>query len=154
VRTAIATIAHGCRRAGRRGGALRERGQAMVEFSLVLTLMLVLIFGLIDFGRAYICYVEVTNAAREGARLGATGATTSAIVAKVQDAAGPFNDANLTVPNPNYLSSPGLDSQIQVSASYSLSFITPISALVHLMTGGSLSTGPFTISSTSTMHME
>jgi len=120
----------------------------------VITLLLVLIFGIIDFGRAYLCYVEVTNAAREGARLGVTGATTAAIIAKVKSTAGPFNDANLSVPNPSYLSSPGLDSQIQVTATYSLSFITPVGALVSLIKGQGISTGPFTISSSSTMHME
>ncbi len=146
-------IARWTRRRGRPAGALRECGQAMVEFSLVLTFMLVLIFGIIDFGRAYICYVEVTNAAREGARLGVTGATTSAITTQAQNTAGPFGGSNLTV-NVSYLTSPGLDSQIQVNTSYSLSFITPVSALVHLMTGGGFSTGPFPITSTSTMHME
>lgn len=132
---------------------MRERGQAMVEFSLVITLLLVLMFGIVDFGRAYICYVEVTNAAREGARLGITGATTAAIQAQAQKTAGPFNDANFGV-SVGYLSSPGLDSQIQVNTSYSLTFITPVGALVGLIKGKGLSTGPFSITSSSTMHME
>ncbi len=152
VRTAFAPILHGCRATARRA-AVRERGQAMVEFSLVITMLLVLIFGIIDFGRAYLCYVEVTNAAREGARLGVTGATTAAIKTQAKNTAGPFNDANFSV-NVSYLSSPGLDSQVQVSTSYSLSFITPVGALVSLIKGQRISTGPFTISSSSTMHME
>lgn len=152
VRTRVVASARRCRRAAGACGGLRERGQALVEFSLVLTLLLVLIFGLVDFGRAYICYVEVTNAAREGARLGATGASTSAITTQAQNTAGPFG-SGLSV-NVSYLSSPGLDSQVQVNTSYSLSFITPIGALVSLMSGKGISTGPFTISSTSTMHME
>ncbi|HLZ70735.1 MAG TPA: TadE family protein [Dehalococcoidia bacterium] len=138
------------RRAGR---ALREGGQAMVEFSLVITLMLVLIFGLIDFGRAYICYVEVSNAAREGARLGVTHATTSAIQAQAKSTAGPFGDANFSA-NVSYVTSPGLDSQVQVDTSYNLSFITPLGGLVKLLTGGTIATGPWVISSTSRMHME
>jgi len=152
VRIAFASVTRGCRRAALRGGALRERGQAIVEFSLVLTLLLVLVFGIVDFGRAYICYTEVTNAAREGARLGVTHATTAAITTQAQNTAGPFG-SGLAV-NVSYLSSPGLDSQIKVDTSYSLRFITPVGALVSLLKGKGISTGPFTIASSSTMHME
>ncbi|MES3032393.1 MAG: TadE/TadG family type IV pilus assembly protein [Gemmatimonadota bacterium] len=50
----------------------RERdGAAMVEFAIIAPLLFVLIFGIIDFGRAFFLYNNLTNAAREGARLGA-----------------------------------------------------------------------------------
>lgn len=45
----------------------RARGQALVEFALVLPVFLLLIFGIIDVGR----YVYVANAFNEGAREGA-----------------------------------------------------------------------------------
>jgi Flp pilus assembly protein TadG len=47
-----------------------ERGAELVEFALVLPLLLVLIGGIIDFGFLFQRYEVVTNAAREGARLG------------------------------------------------------------------------------------
>jgi Flp pilus assembly protein TadG len=50
--------------ANRRG----ERGQALAEFALVLPLLLVLIAGIIEFGRAWNIKQAVTDAAREGAR--------------------------------------------------------------------------------------
>jgi PKD repeat protein len=49
-------------RAGR-----RHRGQALVEFALVLPLFIVIVLMAIDFGRVYFTYVQITNAAREGA---------------------------------------------------------------------------------------
>ncbi len=50
----------------------RERdGAAMVEFAIIAPLLFVLIFGIIDFGRVFFLYNNLTNAAREGARLGA-----------------------------------------------------------------------------------
>jgi Flp pilus assembly protein TadG len=46
-----------------------ERGAELVEFALMLPILLVIIAGLWDFGRAYRAYQAITNAAREGARL-------------------------------------------------------------------------------------
>lgn len=45
-----------------------ERGQAMVEFALVLPLLLILLCGIIDFGWLYYNQITLNNAAREGAR--------------------------------------------------------------------------------------
>ena len=52
-----------------------DRGAAAVEFALVLPLLLVLIFGMIDFGRAYNQQITLTQLAREGARLVSLGTT-------------------------------------------------------------------------------
>lgn len=46
-----------------------QRAQSMVEFALVGPLLLFVAFGAVDFGRAYFHQNEITNAAREGARL-------------------------------------------------------------------------------------
>jgi len=48
-----------------------ERGQSLVEMALVLPLLLLLVLGIIDFGRAFNNYIIITNAAREGARYAA-----------------------------------------------------------------------------------
>jgi len=45
-----------------------ERGVNLVEYAVVLTLLLALLFGVIDFGRALYAYHFVSNAAREGTR--------------------------------------------------------------------------------------
>ena len=56
------------RRAGRTGSA--ERGQSLVEFALVLTPLLLILLGIIQFGFIFNSYVTLTNAAREAAREG------------------------------------------------------------------------------------
>jgi Flp pilus assembly protein TadG len=48
--------------------ACRTRGQAMVEFTLILPLLLLLILGIYQFGQTYADYIQVTNAARDGGR--------------------------------------------------------------------------------------
>jgi Flp pilus assembly protein TadG len=50
--------------AGRRG----ERGAAIVEFALVVPIFLMLVMGLVQFGRAYNVQITLTGAAREGVR--------------------------------------------------------------------------------------
>lgn len=66
-----------CRSAGRLLGSPRspsgaeregERGQSMVEFALILPLLLMLVFGIIEFGNAWRTSQLLTNFAREGAR--------------------------------------------------------------------------------------
>jgi TadE-like protein len=44
-----------------------RRGQGMVEFAIVLPLLVLIVFGAIDFGRVLFSWIEVMNASREGA---------------------------------------------------------------------------------------
>jgi Flp pilus assembly protein TadG len=45
-----------------------ERGAAAVEFALVMPLLLLLVFGIVEFGLIMNRQITVTHAAREGAR--------------------------------------------------------------------------------------
>ena len=63
--------------AGRRG----ERGQAIIEMALTLPLLLVIVMGIFDFGFMFQKFEVVTNAAREGARVGVLGDFTPATAA-------------------------------------------------------------------------
>jgi Flp pilus assembly protein TadG len=47
-----------------------ERGQAIVELALTLPLLLLVVLGVFDFGLMFERFEVVTNAAREGARMG------------------------------------------------------------------------------------
>ena len=44
-----------------------RKGQALVEFALALPLVLILVLGVLEFGRAFQTKIVLTNAAREGA---------------------------------------------------------------------------------------
>jgi Flp pilus assembly protein TadG len=45
-----------------------ESGQALVEFALVLPLILVLVFGVLDFGKAFNYWIDSTHLSASGAR--------------------------------------------------------------------------------------
>jgi Flp pilus assembly protein TadG len=51
-------------------GRRRDRGAAAVEFAIVLPVFLTIVLGGIDFGYYFFASEVVTNAAREGARVG------------------------------------------------------------------------------------
>ena len=46
------------------------RGQSLVEFALVMMPLFIILLGIIQFGFIFNSYVTITNATREGARLG------------------------------------------------------------------------------------
>src|SRR5437773_10650409 len=48
-----------------------DRGTAIVEFSIVLPLLLLLLFGIVDFAKAWNYTNDMTHLANEGARLAA-----------------------------------------------------------------------------------
>ena len=48
-----------------------EKGASAVEFALILPILVMLVFGIFQFGIAYNNYITITHAAREGARLAA-----------------------------------------------------------------------------------
>ncbi len=50
-----------------------RRGQAVLELAIAMPLLALMLFGLVDFGRAYFQYIALINATREGARVAAYG---------------------------------------------------------------------------------
>jgi len=47
-----------------------HKGQSLIEFALILPLIVLMIAGIFDLGRAFYASITITNAAREGARYG------------------------------------------------------------------------------------
>jgi Flp pilus assembly protein TadG len=75
----------------------RNRGAAMVEFALVLPVLVLLLFGVIEFTRAYNAKTTMTHAAREGARTLALRGTVADAQARVRATSPSLNQANLTI---------------------------------------------------------
>jgi Flp pilus assembly protein TadG len=103
-----------------------ERGQAMVEFAVVLPIFVVLVFGIIQFGIVFNNYVTLTDATRAGARAGAvarndadpTGTATSA----VQTSATDLNQSNLNV-SVNSTWQSGSDITVHATYPYSINLL-------------------------------
>lgn len=67
-------IRPGRQSAGRPGRTRSRRGQSLVEFALALPLFLLIVFGAVDVGRYVYGHSTLSQAAREGARVGAVEA--------------------------------------------------------------------------------
>jgi Flp pilus assembly protein TadG len=109
----------------------RDRGAAAVEFALVFPLLLLIVFGIIDFGRALNTQITLTQAAREGARLDAEGDAQATVIAGTEQAATGLNPVIVQVT----ACPPGVapSNNATVSVSYQFSFITPIGAIADLI---------------------
>jgi Flp pilus assembly protein TadG len=130
------------------GGAL-DRGAAAVEFALLLPVLLLIVFGIIDFGRALNAQVTLTQAAREGARLEALNQPN--VVSRTQAAATGLSPVSVGV-----TSCPpgaGPESNAVVKATYSFHFVTPVGA-VAAMFGGSGIGAPITLTAQGAMPCE
>jgi len=46
------------------------RAQDLIEFALIFPVLMLFVFGIVDFGRAFHVLIAISNAAREGARYG------------------------------------------------------------------------------------
>lgn len=71
---------------GSHGTDPRERGQAMVEFSLVAPVLLLVVFGIIQAGIVFGKQLDVTAANREGARRAAVVVDQTTAVQAAKDA--------------------------------------------------------------------
>jgi Flp pilus assembly protein TadG len=67
-----------------------EKGAAAVEFAIILPLLLLIIAGIVDFGRAFFTQVVLTNAAREGARAAVVRVSEADVQARTLAAANPL----------------------------------------------------------------
>jgi Flp pilus assembly protein TadG len=81
-----------------------QDGAAAVEFALIVGVLVMLLFGMLQFGLAFFQLQNLRAATREGARVGAVGGTVSQIKQRVSDAsyaAIPSNSAAIIVEQTN-----------------------------------------------------
>jgi Flp pilus assembly protein TadG len=116
---------------------------------LLLPLLLLLVFGIIDFGRALNAQITLTQAAREGARLDSIGK--SNVVSGTQAAAIGLSGVGVTVSSTCAANAgPGVDAKVK--ATYTFTFVTPVSAIAGLF-GSSFGT-TMALSATGVMPCE
>ena len=113
--------------------APRDRGAAAVEFALLLPMLLLLVFGIIDFGRALNAQITLTQAAREGARLDALGQPN--VVSGTQAAATGLSPVTVAVTT-SCPANAGAEVNATVKASYTFKFVTPIASISRMFGTG------------------
>lgn len=78
-----------------------ERGAVAVEFALLAPVLVMLLLGIMEFGRAYNAQITLSSAAREGVRVMAIGNNSAAARTAVKNAATglqpTLTDGNITI---------------------------------------------------------
>lgn len=74
-----------------------DRGASMVEFGLLLPILVLLLFGIIEFGRGYNAHITLTHAAREGVRTLAITKDAGLAAARTREAATSLDPALIGV---------------------------------------------------------
>lgn len=146
---------------GRHDLERRESGQALAEMALVIPAMLLLIFGIIEFGTAWRNYQVITNAAREGARRavmadgGIVDTSESAVLGIIENV---MTSGGLDY-DPNYVTFScdgadgslcsgvrGIPEEVRIEYPYEFAILGPLANLVNA--------GDITLSTSSVMRSE
>lgn len=127
-----------------------DRGATAVEFALLLPLLLLIVMGIVDFGRMLNAQQTLTNASREGARLVALGQPN--VASRTQAAATGLSPVGVAITS-SCPTGAGPASNGSVQASYSFQFTPGLGYLVTLFGGSGLS-GQITLSATGVMPCE
>ena len=74
-----------------------DQGAVLIEFALVFTLFIFLVFGMVDFGLAINTKTQIASGGREGARLGTVNLDAAAVETRVRDVTAGLDQAVLAV---------------------------------------------------------
>lgn len=146
-----------------------EGAQSLAEFALVVPMLLLLVFGIIDFGLGLRAYISVSSGVREGARYAAVGnpagtftsggsgdcngTTQTTVVGKVCSNMKGLNLDNVQDVSVTYPSGKTPGNSVVVSADYEYHYITPIHNIVTFLSGGTIDED-LTLSATTDMRLE
>lgn len=134
-------------------------GQSLVEFALVLPLLLIVTFGIVEFGLVMYDKAVITNASREGARVGIVAqdrTNIAAISTEIQNTVNNYAATHLVtfgnpmgalqVPAPTF-SGTSFGSDLTVTVRYSYQFLVLPAFVASLA-------GPVVLEATTVMKLE
>ena len=131
-----------------------EHGSALVEFAITIPVVLAMLFGILDFGRALYTYDLVTGAAQVGSRYAmvrgpnCTGSSCTATSASIQTyvrSTLPSSDSanlNLTATWPAATGcvggAPAAGCPVLVNAAYAFTFMFPLTLTIQINSGSQM----------------
>lgn len=137
-----------------RASQARQRGVAAVEFALVLPMLLLIVFGIIEFGVALYDKAVITNASREGARAGVVLKSPKATSTDIQNVVLGYTSSYLFTfgrQSPPTITTTGqggtFGTPLTVTVSYSYAGLALGNLVAPL-------TGPITLTATTVMNNE
>ncbi len=102
-----------------------EKGASAVEFALILPILIILVFGIVQFGIAFNNYITITHAAREGARIAAVDLNNPVLKNIIIERAFPVqiteDDIVISTPEGTNIGDP-----VEVEITYNISITIPL----------------------------
>jgi Flp pilus assembly protein TadG len=126
---------------------LSEKGQNVVEFALVVPLLLLLVLGVAELGRAWMTRNIMTGAAREAVRLAAVPAPAGGVAAATTRANNILTSAGITTANVSIADAPSPYEAVSATVTYNFPLV-----VVGFIPG--LNNPTFPLTSTATMRRE
>lgn len=113
--------------------AADSSGQAVAEFALVVPILLLLLVGLAEFGRAWNTYQVLMMAAREGARVASlanSAVTEDSVRARIRNtlSGASLNPDKATITLVGVSAPSGQPTQVQLRYPFNFAFLTRLSA--------------------------
>ena len=132
----------------------RDAGQSLVEFAILIPVLLGVVIGIFEFGRAWNVDQVLTNAGREGARLAVIPTSSvddvvAAVEGALTDAALDPSIADIAVEG---MGTYGMPASVEIEYPYEFTFLGPLMAF--LGDGEGEIPGAITLSSRITMRNE
>jgi len=124
-----------------------RNGQSLVEFALVVPLLLLLVLGISEFGRAWMTRNIITGAAREAVRLAAVPAPAGGVSAATVRANEILASAGITTATVSVVDAPAQFGAVTVTVNYNFPVL-----IAGFIPG--LGSSTFPLSSTTTMRRE
>ncbi len=123
------------------------RGQSLVEFTLVLPLFLLLLFGVTEFGRAWMARNILTGASREAVRIAAVQGNTATALSRANSilASAGISGATVNIQD---------DGAPYGTCSVSVSYNYPVTVAGFLQKYGVLSGSSITLTTSTSMRKE
>lgn len=122
-----------------------NRGQSLVEMAIILPVLLMLIFGMVEFGRILSSYLIMENLSRDAARYGVVGHTDTEILNLVS-AQNPGLDTTILDVDINPGGNRTRGTALTITLNYSVNIIAPIMS--------DLLPNPFPLETSCTMMVE
>lgn len=114
----------------------KDRGAAAVEMALLLPILLLIVFGIIDFGRMLNAQISVTEAAREGARAATVSSTAGAAQSRVNRLS---TDYIVDTGASTFCgATPAAGADATVVVTYEFEWVTPVGAIAAIFGGSDL----------------
>ncbi|MEH7245303.1 TadE family protein [Neobacillus niacini] len=118
-----------------------EKGQSIVETALMVPVLLLFLFGIVDFGRLIYITLTLDHIGREAARSASVHSSNAAIETKVNNYVAGVKAINITPPEGTRKTG----DEVKIELKYDFNFITPLADTIA---------SPMELTNTTVMRME